>query len=132
MVIHKSFCPQIVLMRRSMYTRDSVSTPGAEFFPINTQPSVSASVFPECMRIPVKPGTRRISGVYRLNLFDMDMITRYVPAGIAVLPGIFSPALTVSSKVSEKNTSSTYKCPIVYFGLKYSLSSLNITYSLPS
>lgn len=84
------------------------------FNPSNKHPSVSLAVLPLWIRTPVNPGTFNISGSTVLNRGDMVFFTLYDPAGIAVLPGIFTPFLTVSSNVSQKYAPSIYKCPIVY------------------
>ena len=98
-------------------SRDCVTIPLTVFRPTSMQPSESLAVFPLCMRIPTKYGTSNSSGSFFLNLGDHVITTLYVPNGIAVSPGIFSPFMrTVSSHVSQKYVPSMYNFPMVYVG----------------
>lgn len=98
-------------------SRDCVTIPLTVFRPTSMHPSESLAVFPLCMRTPEKYGTFTSSGRFFLNLGDHVITTLYVPYGIAVSPGIFSPfGRTVSSHVSQKYVSSMYRRPIVYVG----------------
>jgi len=97
--------------------------------PVNIHPSVSWLELPGWIRTPSKFGTFNNSGNNFLNLFDLLIITLYLPFGIAVLSLIFLDR-TGSSTVKHNTSSLYHSVPDVLVPFVYSLTKVILSVSL--